>query len=284
MHRKNATVYEQEIFRSAQIVWQLVSCLPEACCCQEDEAIAQPGSAPLGPNRNLFDPHEEVPAMWPQQSDGVETVENAPRSIVSTRRFSLSMSTGTYVSPRSVSTCSTANPRAEWKPACLLHPPAHPSSREEKEDDDSVQVWPDGSIYSGQLVDDLPHGRGILKLADGSSYEGEWMNSKAHGEGMYTRMDGCSYRGQWSCEVKHGHGIEHYSDGREYEGQFQNGMKHGDGMFVFSDGARIEGQFAWDSIGGDGIYCWSDGRTYQGQWLDNKMHGKGAYSFPDGGR
>ena len=34
--------------------------------------------------------------------------------------------------------------------------------------------YSDGSWYDGSWMNNLPHGKGIIKYPDGSEYEGEW--------------------------------------------------------------------------------------------------------------
>jgi hypothetical protein len=103
------------------------------------------------------------------------------------------------------------------------------------------KTWPDGSFFSGHLVDGEPHGYGTMQLPCGDVYEGEWLSGARHGEGTLTRgadMPDASatYRGQWRGGLKHGTGVEAWSDGSRYEGQFQNGEAGGHGKLILRSG------------------------------------------------
>lgn len=60
-----------------------------------------------------------------------------------------------------------------------------------------VQVWKDGSKYTGYWKNDMAHGKGRLLHADGDVFEGEWYFDKAEGRGTYEHMDGAKYVGEW---------------------------------------------------------------------------------------
>jgi len=46
-----------------------------------------------------------------------------------------------------------------------------------------VQIWADGSKYTGIWKDDKANGYGRLIHADGDVYEGYWINDKANNFG-----------------------------------------------------------------------------------------------------
>ena len=50
--------------------------------------------------------------------------------------------------------------------------------------------WGDGVRYSGDLVDGLRHGDGVMEAADGSVYRGQFRDDKRHGRGTLTLADG----------------------------------------------------------------------------------------------
>ena len=58
----------------------------------------------------------------------------------------------------------------------------------------AVQVWATGR-YEGDVVDGLPHGRGLL-LWNGFRYEGEFRNGKPNGTGTLTNFSGV-FQGTW---------------------------------------------------------------------------------------
>ena len=57
------------------------------------------------------------------------------------------------------------------------------------------QLWPDGSYYHGQWINDKATGFGRLRHADNDDYCGEWLEDKAHGFGTYIHSDGAKYVG-----------------------------------------------------------------------------------------
>ena len=41
-----------------------------------------------------------------------------------------------------------------------------------------MQIWPDGSIYEGDWVNDKANGNGRLINVDGDYYKGEWIEDR----------------------------------------------------------------------------------------------------------
>lgn len=66
-------------------------------------------------------------------------------------------------------------------------------------------VWSDGhieysdsSIYDGDVINDMPEGRGVLTLSDGARYEGEFHEGRSHGLGVFDHQeDGIHWEGTW---------------------------------------------------------------------------------------
>lgn len=56
----------------------------------------------------------------------------------------------------------------------------------------------DNENYKGDLRNDVPHGKGILKFPDGAVYDGEWEAGTYHGKGKYVFPDGKIQDGQFS--------------------------------------------------------------------------------------
>ena len=127
---------------------------------------------------------------------------------------------------------------------------------------------PDGSVYTGQLRQHRPHGRGRLARgggADGSMivYDGEWFDGVRHGAGTLTTTapapsaNGTStvttdkngnppasgsdspggstcYTGTFCNNQPHGRGTLVYANGNTYTGEFANGAEHGRGRLVYA--------------------------------------------------
>jgi len=145
-----------------------------------------------------------------------------------------------------------------------------------------IQIWSDGSKYTGKWVEDQTNGYGRLIHADGDVYEGAWLNDKAVGFGTYTHQDGAIYEGEWANDKQNGKGREKWLDGAEYNGDYINGKKQGKGSFKWADGSFYQGDFIENNISGHGtfklgVYVWADGRKYDGSWKNNKMDGFGKF-------
>jgi len=65
----------------------------------------------------------------------------------------------------------------------------------------------DGGTYTGDLLDEIPHGQGSFIQPDGYLYEGAWVNGKKHGKGVLTYPSGAMYYGVWENDKV-------YSDGK----------------------------------------------------------------------
>ena len=123
------------------------------------------------------------------------------------------------------------------------------------------EIYPDGSVYEGDLVNGERHGSGIFKFPKDNpqnrlSYEGKWKNDKM-------------------C----GHGIMMYNDGIIFEGEFNDNDLSGYGTVIYPDGSKYVGEVKDEKQHGKGICTWPDGTFYEGEWKDDKMDGKGIITF-----
>lgn len=83
-------------------------------------------------------------------------------------------------------------------------------------------TWPDGAVYQGYILEEVPNGEGTLTSADGSVHTGLW------DRGRY--VEGC-----YSGDCENGNGIIYYPNGDIYEGEFANGVPHGYGVIQYKD-------------------------------------------------
>jgi len=148
------------------------------------------------------------------------------------------------------------------------------------------RTYPDGSVYTGQLLGDKRHGQGRCIYPAGELgcdvYDGSWIDDRAHGSGMYTSYQGARYFGEWADDHRHGIGSESYADGSSFHGRYELGVKHGEGRMVWTDGAVYTGLFEADAFHGHGELTTADGNHYVGGWRNGKMHGHGRYAWADG--
>lgn len=58
-------------------------------------------------------------------------------------------------------------------------------------------VFDDGSVYTGQFSEGVPHGDGECKFINGDLYKGAWSKGRPEGQGHYTYANGISLNGMW---------------------------------------------------------------------------------------
>ena len=62
-----------------------------------------------------------------------------------------------------------------------------------------MYVYQDGTIYIGEIKNNMPQGWGRIEYTTGEIYEGDWKNDIANGYGTYTTLDGVDYVGMWEA-------------------------------------------------------------------------------------
>eukprot|EP00931_Biecheleriopsis_adriatica_P101067 TRINITY_DN76289_c0_g1_i1.p1 TRINITY_DN76289_c0_g1~~TRINITY_DN76289_c0_g1_i1.p1 ORF type:complete len:868 (-),score=193.39 TRINITY_DN76289_c0_g1_i1:181-2784(-) len=144
------------------------------------------------------------------------------------------------------------------------------------------QTLADGTVYDGEWVGAVRHGKGTMKLPDGAIFMGQFEYGMVHGVASWTLPSGAKYEGQWRLGKQDGEGKEISADGAIYQGQFKDGKKRGKARIYFPDGAEYFGEVAEGKLNGQGKYVWTNGQMYQGDWEDDMMQGTGTYSWPDG--
>ncbi|KAK9271346.1 hypothetical protein L1049_026936 [Liquidambar formosana] len=167
------------------------------------------------------------------------------------------------------------------------------------------KLLPNGDLYTGNFVGNVPHGSGKYLWTDGCMYEGEWRRGKASGKGKFSwpsgatfvgefksgRMegvgtfigsDGDTYRGSWSADRKHGYGQKRYANGDFYEGWWKKNLQDGQGRYVWRNGNEYVGEWKNGVISGRGVLIWANGNRYDGQWENGVPKGSGVFTWPDG--
>lgn len=98
-------------------------------------------------------------------------------------------------------------------------------------------IYPDGSIYMGEWLDNLPHGKGRLQSYTESVskeyYDGEWKLGQMDGKGKQQWRDGTVYEGYFSKGQKDGKGVFSWPDGNRYDGEYKSDLRHGFGVFTW---------------------------------------------------
>lgn len=147
-----------------------------------------------------------------------------------------------------------------------------------------VLEYPDGSVYEGEIVSGLAHGKGVRSFYSGARYQGDFVNGKRHGRGSYTFPDGARYDGAFLEDQRTGKGILVWPNGDRYDGDFIDGKRTGRGVYVWPNGTRYEGGFFDGKKVGKGILAWNNGNYYEGNWIDDERTGRGTYAWSDGRR
>jgi len=129
--------------------------------------------------------------------------------------------------------------------------------------------------YQGSLVQNLPHGSGIIKFENGDEFLGTFENGVIEGEGVFIEKNGNKYTGYFSEGKKHGIGTLKYSNGDIYEGEWENDVKCGAGVCTYSNGDIYKGFWENEKFSGEGYLNYSNGDQHVGYWKDGKREGKG---------
>ena len=165
------------------------------------------------------------------------------------------------------------------------------------------KTWPDGTIYKGEFLDDMCHGKGVMispsgdkfegefwkgkkikgtyTFADGKVYKGGFLDGMFHGKCVVTWPDGTKFEGEFLDDMFHGKGVMTWPDGKVYKGEFLDGMLHGKGVMTRPDGTKFEGEFCKGKRK-KGTLTYPDGTIYKGEFLDDMCHGKGVMTWPEG--
>ncbi len=138
-----------------------------------------------------------------------------------------------------------------------------------------------GRFYDGDWHVGHWHGYGVIRDVDGSIYEGQVVNDLKEGIGTMQFKDGRIFQGEFRQDAA-SEGTMSYIDGAQYEGELHHGNRHGFGIYRFSDGSYYEGESIMNLFEGKGKMTWSDGGWYQGDWSRGEIHGFGKEYRPDG--
>ncbi|XP_077241680.1 phosphatidylinositol 4-phosphate 5-kinase 6-like [Tasmannia lanceolata] len=141
-----------------------------------------------------------------------------------------------------------------------------------------------GDFYTGQWLENLPHGTGKYLWTDGCMYEGEWFRGKTMGRGKFSWPSGATYEGEFKSGYMDGFGTYTGSNGDTYRGFWVMNLKHGNGKKSFANGDYYEGQWRSGSQDGHGKYMWKNGNEYEGQWKNGVIFGKGSMLWANGNR
>ena len=119
-----------------------------------------------------------------------------------------------------------------------------------------------------------------ITFQNGSSYTGEVLNGLPHGKGRLTEANGVTIEGDFVNGYPDGNIVMNFNDGGSYTGTFCNNS--GQGTMVFPNGGKLTGSFVGGNCNGYGEYTWPSGDTYKGNFLNNKFNGEGIMYYRNG--
>jgi hypothetical protein len=94
------------------------------------------------------------------------------------------------------------------------------------------------AVYSGEMRDGRPDGRGRLEKRSGETLEGEWRAGILEGDGVHVDALGNRYEGGFRNGKPEGQGRYLAANGEIFEGGFVGGLRHGAGMTTLPGGTR----------------------------------------------
>lgn len=144
-----------------------------------------------------------------------------------------------------------------------------------------------GSTYSG-YVNELrqPDGNGTMKYSDGTEYTGDWINGVRQGQGIMKYNNGI-YDGEWQNDKKNGRGTYTWNDGKKYEGAYADDVRSGEGVFSgwvdLTNGysGTYYGKSENDQFNGYGKFLFDNGDKFEGIYKEN-LFWSGTYTQKDG--
>lgn len=141
--------------------------------------------------------------------------------------------------------------------------------------------------YTGDLVNGVRQGYGVMIFVDRNVYDGDWDGGKMHGIGQYKFWNNekgqythC-YKGQFNHGVREGKGRMEYSNHDVYQGTWQNDYRTGDGICWFADGSVFHGLWKFDEMV-RGVFRRNNGELYDGEMKGGKYNGYGKLFWPNG--
>ena len=170
-------------------------------------------------------------------------------------------------------------------------------------------TYDDGSLYEGEIKNNVRHGQGTYLWKSGDKYVGEWKNGKRDGKGTMYYASGKKYVGEWKKSELHGEGIVYYNDGTSkklvynngtlvstlpnnirktyddgswYEGEMKDGIRHGQGTYFWKSGDKYVGEWKNGKRDGKGTMYYASGKKYIGEWKKSELHGEGIIYYKNG--
>lgn len=145
-----------------------------------------------------------------------------------------------------------------------------------------IQFLHDGSFYEGYFLADSTSRSGRLIFPDGDVYTGELLNNSLNGYGTYEGIDGRKITGHFQEDKNHGECFEEWPDGSSYRGMYKFGCKEGHGEFRCENGDKYVGNFSDDLWSGEGVFMSAENITYKGCWNEGTLTSPAEMIYPNG--
>ncbi|XP_057453632.1 phosphatidylinositol 4-phosphate 5-kinase 6-like [Lotus japonicus] len=143
-------------------------------------------------------------------------------------------------------------------------------------------LWTDGCMYVGEWQRGSIMGKGRFSWPSGATYEGDFKSGYMDGKGTYTGSSGDTYKGCWVMDLRHGQGTQSYPNGDFYDGEWKKGLQNGHGRYQWKNGNHYIGQWRNGLFYGNGTLMWSNGNRYDGCWEEGLPKGNGTFRWGDG--
>lgn len=118
----------------------------------------------------------------------------------------------------------------------------------------SVEL-PNGSLYSGDIKHGvIREGYGVNDWPNGDRYTGEWLNDSPHGKGVMRRQNKDEYQGVFAYGQYSGLGDLKTQSGERYLGAFRFNRLDGLGIFISVNGGYYLGEFSQQKRHGRFLY------------------------------
>ena len=142
-------------------------------------------------------------------------------------------------------------------------------------------IFPNGTKYTGTMLNNEITGVGEYIFSNGSTYTGSVLNGLRDGEGIFQSIDGIIYEGEWKRGLKHGKG-KIVQGNMELEGEWKEGVICGKCRIQWKSGNLFEGELADNKLNGNGYMVWNDkNEKYTGRWENNLQSGLGIHIWYD---
>lgn len=101
----------------------------------------------------------------------------------------------------------------------------------------NIEIKSTEDYYQGELINNIPNGRGIIYYKNGEFYIGNYNNGKKEGIGKYIDEYGNYYIGPFKNDKRNGKGVMYYNNGKIlYEGDFIDDKYNGSCKYYFENG------------------------------------------------